>query len=62
MAAKSVRPARFLSVTSIAEQLQVSTKTVRRWIARGELHVHRVGRQQRIAEEDFAASLAGCRR
>ena len=50
-----------LTVADIAKRLRISTKTVRRAIKAGKLHVHRVGRQQRIAEEDFAVFLAACR-
>jgi excisionase family DNA binding protein len=53
---------RFLSVHEVHEQLGVSAKTVRRWIERGELHVHRLGRQLRISEEDLAAFIAQYRR
>jgi excisionase family DNA binding protein len=49
---------RFMSVEETAEQLAVSTKTIRRWIARGQLHYHRFGRQIRIAEEDLRAFVA----
>jgi len=44
-------------VSEVAELLQVSTKTVRRWIERQELRTHRLGRQLRVAEEDLAAFL-----
>jgi excisionase family DNA binding protein len=44
-------------VDEVAALLQVSTKTVRRWIDRRELHTHRLGRQLRVAEEDLAAFL-----
>jgi excisionase family DNA binding protein len=53
---------RFRSVNDIAEQLDVSTKTVRRWIETGQLHVHRFERRLRIADEDFAAFAALRRR
>ena len=46
-----------LAVSEVAELLQVSSKTVRRWIARQELRTHRLGRQLRMAEEDLAAFL-----
>ena len=48
---------RLLTVNEVAELLQVSSKTVRRWIERQELHTHRLGRQLRVAEEDLAAFL-----
>jgi len=44
-------------VSEVAELLQVSTKTVRRWIERRELRTHRLGRQLRVSEEDLAAFL-----
>jgi excisionase family DNA binding protein len=53
---------RFVSVSAVAEQLGVCTKTVRRWIGSGELHVHRFGRRLRIADEDLAAFVALRRR
>jgi excisionase family DNA binding protein len=53
---------RFFSPDLVAEKLSLSTKTIRRWIDRGELHVHRFGRQIRISEDDLAAFLARHRR
>ena len=53
---------RFLSVSHVADQLDVSTKTVRRWITSGQLHVHRFGRRLRIADDDLAAFVALRRR
>ena len=50
-------PPRLLAVTDVAQLLQVSSKTVRRWIERRELRTHRLGRQLRVAEEDLAAFL-----
>ena len=44
---------RLLSVAIVAARLQVSTKTVRRWIETGRLRVHRFGRCVRISEADF---------
>ena len=49
---------RLLAVGEVAELLQVSSKTVRRWIERQELRTHRLGRQLRVAEEDLTAFLA----
>ena len=48
---------RLLTVNEVAELLQVSSKTVRRWIERQELRTHRLGRQLRVAEEDLATFL-----
>jgi excisionase family DNA binding protein len=45
----------------VAEQLDVSEKTVRRLIASGELACHRVGRQIRISDADLATFIAGSR-
>jgi excisionase family DNA binding protein len=41
-----------------AEFFGVSEKTVGRWIASGELHAHRLGRQWRIAPEEVERFLA----
>lgn len=48
----------FLSVKQVKDQFGVSAKTVRRWIERGELHVHRLGRQLRVSEDDINAFIA----
>jgi excisionase family DNA binding protein len=47
-----------LGVNEVAALLQVSSKTVRRWIERQELRTHRLGRQLRVAEEDLTTFLA----
>lgn len=51
-----------LKVRDVASQLVVSEKTVRRWIDRGDIHVHRLGRQIRISVDDLAAFSASRRR
>ena len=56
------RPLRLLTVPAVAGQLAVSEKTIRRWIERGELPMHRLGRSVRIAEDDLTAFLGGRRR
>jgi excisionase family DNA binding protein len=48
---------RLFDVDEVAQQIGVSTRTVGRWIKRGELHVHRLGRQLRIAEDDLMLFL-----
>jgi excisionase family DNA binding protein len=53
---------RLLTIAGVAEQCLVSTKTVRRWIARGELPVHQLGRQIRVSESDLFAHLEQRRR
>lgn len=50
--------AKFYAIKTVADTLEVSTRTVRRWIARGELIVHRVNGVIRIAEADLRAFLA----
>ena len=47
-------PPQLLSIGDVADTLQVSDKTVRRWIERGEMPIHRVGRQIRISAADLA--------
>ena len=42
-----------LTILQTAEHLQVSTKTIRRWIDSGELIAHRFGRQWRISDADL---------
>lgn len=44
-----------------AERLQVSLRTVRRWIATGDLPVHRLGRAIRISEADLSEFLRRAR-
>lgn len=53
---------RLLTISEVAVRLRICTKTVRRRIQRGELHVHRIGRQLRISEEELGAFLALNRR
>jgi excisionase family DNA binding protein len=48
---------RFYTVAQVAELLEVSTRSLRRWIADGELRHHRLGRQVRILESDLRAFL-----
>lgn len=50
--------ARMLSPIDVAERLQVSIKTVRRWIEADELRVHRFGRQLRISADDLNSFIA----
>ena len=46
---------RFHTVVQVAERLQVSARTVRRWIERGDLVAHRFGSSLRVSEPDLAA-------
>jgi len=41
-----------LTLQDVATRWQVSLKSVRRIVARGELRVHRIGAQIRISPED----------
>lgn len=50
-----------LSIQAVADLLGVSTKTVRRLIAGGDLAAHRIGGSLRISEEDLRAYLSRCR-
>ena len=43
----------FYTVTETAKLLKVSPRTVRRWIGKGDLTVHRFGRQIRISDSDL---------
>lgn len=52
----------FLNVRDFAERMSVSEKTVRRWIASGELRHHRLGNSIRIADEDASVFFAARRR
>ncbi len=53
----SSKPQRFYSIKQVAQQVGVCTKTIRRLIGSGELHVYRLRRQIRISEEDLIAFL-----
>jgi len=52
---------RFFTVGDIADLLDVSTRSVRRWIKSGDLRVHRFGAAVRISESDLKA-FASARR
>lgn len=61
MAAKissGISPVEYLTIKRFAEELTVSTRTVRRWLADGELHAHQLGRQWRISRDDANAFMA----
>jgi excisionase family DNA binding protein len=48
---------RLRTIPETAEILQTSTRTVQRFIARGELRAHRIGRLVRIWDSDITAFL-----
>ena len=49
---------RFYAIKTVADTLDISQRTVRRWIANGDLTVHRVNGVIRIAEADLRSFLA----
>ena len=51
----------FMTVAETAERLNLSTRTVQRFISTGHLPIHRFGRSVRISETDFQELLAKCR-
>jgi excisionase family DNA binding protein len=51
----------FFTVNTVAQRLDVSARSVHRWIANGELIVHRIGRAVRVSEADLKAFLAAHR-
>ena len=54
---KSTNSISFHSIQSIAEMLEVSVKTVRRWIDRDELPAHKLGNQWRVSSPDLEVFL-----
>ena len=50
-------PMNFFTVAEVAERLEVSTRTVRRWIKSGQLVAHRIRGVVRIARADLDAFL-----
>jgi excisionase family DNA binding protein len=52
---------KFHTVDQIAEALEISTRTVRRWIDSGQLVAHRFDRVVRIAESDVQTFLTAHR-
>jgi excisionase family DNA binding protein len=51
----------FFTISDVANFLNVSTRTVRRWIKEGLLVAHRINGVVRISETDLAAFLAAFR-
>jgi excisionase family DNA binding protein len=47
-----------LTVADVAERLNLCTRTIRRAIEDGELHVHQIGRRYRVAEDDLMLFIA----
>jgi excisionase family DNA binding protein len=48
---------RFLSLEDVAERLQVSDRTVRRWVKDGKLAAYKPGREWRIRPSDLEEFL-----
>jgi excisionase family DNA binding protein len=48
---------RFYTIQEVSDSLEISSRTVSRWIARGELIAHQLGRSVRIADDDLRAFL-----
>lgn len=53
-------PLQLIAVDDVAATLAVSTKTVRRMIARGNLLSFRVGRLVRVRRSDLEQYIASC--
>jgi excisionase family DNA binding protein len=54
-------PSKFYTIKQIADFVDVSTRTVRRWIKNGLLIAHRVNGLVRVSEVDFQVFLAAHR-
>ena len=52
------RGPRFLTIKEVADLLNYSERTIRRWISSGALEAHRPGRQWRIARDALDVFLA----
>jgi excisionase family DNA binding protein len=52
---------KFYTIEQIADHMEVSTRTVRRWIKRRLLVAHQISRLVRISEADFGAFLVARR-
>jgi excisionase family DNA binding protein len=49
---------KYYPIKAVAEALDVSPRTVKRWIANGDLIAHRVDRVVRVADTDLRTFLA----
>ena len=49
---------KFFTIAEVAERLNVSTRTVRRWIKSGDLVAYRIRAVVRVADSDLWAFLA----
>ena len=55
---RSTREPKFYTIGAVAEMLDVSVRTVRRWSVRGELIAHQIGGVVRVAQADLENFLA----
>ena len=55
MSAKHAAPGPMLTVEEVANEFRVCTRSVRRWIAEGDLAIHKFGRAIRVARGDLDA-------
>jgi excisionase family DNA binding protein len=55
---KSSSVPELFTVDEVADRLHVHPQTVRAWIRAGKLGTHRVGRYDRISDDQLAAFLA----
>jgi excisionase family DNA binding protein len=60
-AVSAARVPKLLDVVEVATLLDVSEKTIRRWISAGRLPMHRIGRLVRVSDADLAAFIADAR-
>ncbi|HEX3664823.1 MAG TPA: helix-turn-helix domain-containing protein [Rhizomicrobium sp.] len=51
-------PVEYLTMDQFADELGISTRTIRRWRDAGELHAYKIGHQWRISREDVNAFMA----
>jgi len=54
-------PTKFHTIEQIADCMEASTRSVRRWIKEGLLVAHRINGLVRISDADFQAFLAAYR-
>ena len=54
-------PTKFYTIDQVADCVDASTRTVRRWIENGLLVAHRINGLVRISEADFQTFLAAHR-
>jgi excisionase family DNA binding protein len=60
-ASSKTPPKRFHSVATVARQLEVSEKSVRRFIKRRLLRAYKIGGKIRISEDDLRSFILACR-